>query len=162
MFTWKKVKKYAKIRGFNEYLQEIMKQYLQKNTENSQKRLVYQQKSSNENISQKTDDNLAKVSETVKESYGARLELKRDLDDLLQPIAKERELYSKLVEELKKQLALNPSQKEVQGSFDCLGEKVTVTMSANGEYQEFVNQKPINFLSWAIETKKHQKETPNE
>lgn len=139
-----------------------MKPFHSNHSKSTQKRLVYQQTSPNENISQKADDNLAKVSETVKESYGARLEMKDKLEKMAEPISKEKEQYSQLVLDLKAKFAADPSLKEAQGSFDCLGKKVTVTMTADGVYQEFVDQKPIiNFLIWAIDTKKHQKEVPN-
>lgn len=131
------------------------------------KRLVYQQTTPNENISQKADDNLAKVSETVKESYGARLEMKDKLDKMVEPISEEKQAWEKKIEQLRDELKINPTQKEAQGNFECLGKTVTVVVTANGEalppHQSYVDGKLLEegFISWALKTKKEQIEKPN-
>ncbi|MCC6643354.1 hypothetical protein IT411_01270, partial [Candidatus Peregrinibacteria bacterium] len=108
---------------------------------------------SKENLADKEAQNLDKVSQAVRESFSARLELKEELDVKLTPIEEERARYQQIIDLLKSKLA-ESSREQVEHEEDFFGEKVKFVMNRNGQYQEFVGGESINFLSWAIAKKK--------
>ncbi len=120
-------------------------------------RLIYRdQRSSNiESFSHKEQDNLEGVSETVKESYLKRLEMMKDIDKKVSTISQEREQYLQAIKEALTELPKMKGQ-PVHKDFQCLGETIQIVMTSDGEYQEFINGKPINFLEWAISQKNNQ------
>lgn len=132
----------------------------------AQKRLIYEDGGGNkasisENLNQTRDDNLTRVSETVKESYKDRLSMKRDLDDLVKPIETEKKTHDQFVhqlqEKLKTKLASEPAFKgNLTESYEAMGQTITVEMDHEGSYQEYVDSKPIDFQSWAIKAKQNQ------
>lgn len=114
-------------------------------------RLIFEKKAPADNFSEKEQANLKEVSDTVRESYLKRLELMKALDSKLTPIAAEKKQHEAVLAEMQSKL---PGAKEpLRREFECLGETIQIVMSPKGEYQEYLNGEPINFLEWAIQKK---------
>ena len=116
-------------------------------------RLIYQNLNSKESFADKEAQNLDKVSQTVRESFTARLELKEQIDSKLSPIAEERAKYQQIVENLKAEMAKS-TQERVSHKEAFFGQEVEFVMHKDGQYEEFVGGQSINFLNWAIAQKK--------
>lgn len=123
-------------------------------------RLIFQNLGPQENFKNTEEENLRKVSEAVKESYGERLKMKQDIDSLLKPVEAERAAHQQFIAEMHTRLEASPG-KTLREEFSCLNEKLLIVMSPSGEYQEYLNGQPINFLSWAINKKKSQSAETN-
>lgn len=123
-------------------------------------RLVFEKRSPTENFSEKEQANLKEVSDTVRESYLKRLELMKALDSKLTPIAEEKKQHEEVL--AKMQADLPNSQGPLRREFVCLGETIQIVMNTNGEYQEYLNGEPINFLEWAIQKKQMNPSVSNE
>ena len=95
MFTWKKVKNYAKIRGLNENKYIHMKLNCRKLLQNTQKRYVYETLPTHEQdvppvVNPNPDTTLDKVKSVIEGSYGQLLTMKGKFDSLLETISKEK------------------------------------------------------------------------
>lgn len=123
---------------------------------NIENRLLFQnktpEKSSVESFNTKEKQNLNNVREVVKESYSQRLEMMRDIDQKINPIKAELDIFQKKVEEARKKLAESKGDK-TQIEFTIMGEKIIIKIESNGSYQEYHNNEPINFIEWAISKK---------
>ncbi|MCC7432549.1 hypothetical protein IT412_03420 [Candidatus Peregrinibacteria bacterium] len=126
----------------------------QKNSGFHPSRLIFQNQPSPENIRVSEEENLRLVSEAVKESYGERLKMKQDIDTMLKPVETERAAHQQFIAEMHAKLEASPGQ-TLREEFQCLGEKILIVMSPSGQYQEYLNSQPINFLNWAINKKKN-------
>jgi|GEM_PF-6932138 len=125
------------------------KQFLTSNREN---RLVSRHQSSMENFSQKEANNLNSINDAVKESYSNRLDLMKNLNQKLNLISSEQKQHQEILAQMQKELSQSNGQ-PLRREFNCLNETIVIEMSPNGEYQEALNGKPLNFLQWAIQTK---------
>lgn len=125
----------------------------QKNYSFHHQRLIYQNHAPLENLKSSEEENLRQVSKAVEKSYGDRLEMKHDIDTMLKPIETERAAHQQFIAEMHTKLEASPGQ-TLREDFQCLGEKILIVMSPSGQYQEYLNSQPINFLNWAINKKK--------
>ena len=128
-------------------------QFLASQKEN---RLIFQHQSPIEDFSQKEEPNLKNVTDnltdTVKESYSKRLGLMKDLENQLSNISSEQKQHQELLAQMQLDLSKNNDQ-PLHREFTCLGQTIEIIMNPNGEYQEYLNGKDLNFLQWAIQTK---------
>jgi hypothetical protein len=156
VFSWKKVKIYAKIKGFSQ-VNMLLDKNPEKNQLNFAKRLVFEDAGSPENLALSESQNLKNISETVKESYLQRQELREGIDNKIKDIHDEMAAHKQVVEQLHQRVLNEQPQTSISQDFICLGQTVTVSMDPSGNYEEFITvqgqQKSINFLSWAIEQK---------
>lgn len=116
-------------------------------------RLIYQNLNSKESFADKEAQNLDKVSQAVRESFTARLELKEQIDAKLNPVAEERAKYQQIIDNLKAEMAKSAEDK-VSHTETFFGQQVEFVMHKNGQYEEFVGGQSVNFLNWAIAQKK--------
>ncbi len=127
--------------------------FINKNQKFSENRLIFQNKSPDQStvddFNKKEQQNLNNVREVVKESYTQRLEMMRDIDQKINPIKAELDIFQKKVEEARKKIA-GTKEANTQIEFQIMGENIVIKMESNGSYQEYHNEEPINFIEWAI------------
>ena len=119
---------------------------------NRENRPIFQQHSPMENFSQKEENNIKGVTDAVKESYSERLGLMKTLENQLSSISSEQKQHQEILAQMQLDLSKSNGQ-PLHREFTCFDQTIEIIMNPNGEYQEYLNRKPLNFLQWAIQTK---------
>jgi len=145
VFSWKKVKNYAKIKGILKNKNMILSSNQLSHPTQFPPRLIYQAVNNEKILNQYT--------ETEKQLVITREELKQQVQDKIMDISEEQQLLKQAVGKLKTKIS--NGEKNATENIQCFGQNIQIIMQPDYTYQAYITEnrkaKSIEVLPWAIE-----------
>jgi hypothetical protein len=101
-------------------------------------------------------ETLEKLSSAIEQSYREQLLMMQDLDKKVLPVKEQIDHHNRIIQEMRGHFSRYPQLLELFRIEGVSGEDIITLMTSDGTYQEYLQEKPINFLQWLIDKSKQQ------